>query len=178
MLTVITGPMFSRKSDELIDVYSRVYNKEVVICFKPSKDKRDGTYIKSRAKSNHKIPAKVIENYDEILKYQDYKVILIDEAQFIKGDSKILSYLSEVKDCHIYVAGLTLTSEQLIFGSLANILLSADRVINLTASCHYCGRPAKFTKCLVDKTETELVGSDQYVPICGQCLYENYINEI
>ena len=177
MLTVITGPMFSGKSEKLIDVYNKIYNKETVIVFNPSKDKRDGTYIRTRGNSV-KVPAKVIQDYKEILDYIDYKVVLIDEAQFIKGNSKILSYLSEVKRCDIYVAGLTLTSEQLIFGSLANILLSADRVINLTASCHYCGRPAKFTKCLVDKTETELIGSDQYVPICGQCLYENYIDEI
>lgn len=177
MLTVITGPMFSGKSEKLIDVYNKIYNKETVIAFKPSKDKRDGTYIRTRGNSV-KVPAKVIQDYKEILDYKDYKVILIDEAQFIKGNSKILSYLSEVKRCDIYVAGLTLTSEQLIFGSLANILLSADRVINLTASCHYCGRPAKFTKCLVDKIETELIGSDEYVPICGQCLYENYIDEI
>ena len=178
MLTVITGPMFSGKSDELIDVYDRVYNKEVAICFKPSKDKRDGTYIKSRAKSNHKIPAKVIENYDEVLKYQDYKVILIDEAQFIKGDWRILEYLSEVKDCHIYVAGLTLTSEQEIFGSLANLILVADKLIKLEATCHYCGRPAKFTKCLVSKKTRDLVGSDEYIPVCGQCLFEDYIDEM
>lgn len=177
MLTVITGPMFSGKSEKLIDVYSKIYNKETVIAFKPSKDKRDGTYIKTRSNSA-KVPAKVIQDYKEVLDYIDYKVILIDEAQFIKGNSKILSYLSEVKRCDIYVAGLTLTSEQLIFGSLANILLSADKVINLTATCHYCGRPAKFTKCLVSKKTRDLVGSDEYIPVCGQCLYENYIDEI
>ena len=178
MLTIITGPMFSGKSEELIDIYDRVYNKEVVICFKPSKDNRDGTYIKSRAKSNHKIPAKVIKSYDEILKYEDYKVILIDEAQFIKGDWRVLEYLSEVRDCHVYVAGLTLTSEQEVFGSLGNIALAADKIINVTATCHYCGRPAKFTKCLVDKKTRDLIGSDEYIPVCGQCLFESYRDEM
>ena len=48
MITTFIGPMFSGKSQKLIDIYNNIYNKKTIFTFKPNIDKRDMMYIKSR----------------------------------------------------------------------------------------------------------------------------------
>lgn len=175
MITVFTGPMFSGKSSKLIEIYSSMHYTSKIIAFKPSKDIRDKTKIKSREYIKD-IEANVIKSLDEIPKYLDNtrKVIMIDEVQFLKGDTKILLDLSVKEDYEIYISGLALTSEQKPFGKMPDILAIADKIEWLTADCHYCGREAKFTKCLEEKDEEILVGSNQYIPVCKYCLKDRF----
>lgn len=98
MIRVITGPMFSGKSGRLIEIcmaYIKIDQGKCLQCFKPSKDKRDKSYIRSR-KSEIRIEADVIERFEDIVGklIKGTKVIVIDEAQFIEGDYMLLEDLS------------------------------------------------------------------------------------
>lgn len=170
MIIVYTGPMFSGKSAKLIDIYNS-YKEDDIIALKPSKDKRDGTFLKSRDRE-HKVPAKIIENFSQIkdfIKDNNIKNIIIDEAQFIQGDVDIIKELSN-KGYNFYIGGLELTSEQTNFGKMKDIINIANKVEYFTAICYKCKEPAQYTICEVDKVDDILVGSSEYKPICKKCL--------
>ena len=158
MITVFTGPMFSWKSSKLIEVYSNKYYNDRVLAFKPAKDKRDKTKIKCRQYSLE-IEATVISSFEDILNHlqPDCKVILIDEAQFLTGDPRILLDLSLLDNYEIYVAGLALDSEQRGFGKFPELITLADKVEKVYADCYYCGREAEYTRYLEKKEEQILV---------------------
>ena len=158
MITVYTGPMFSGKSSKLIEIYSNKYYNGRVLAFKPAKDKRDKTKIKCRQYSLE-IDATVISTFEDILKHlqPDCKVILIDEVQFLTGDPRILLDLSLLDNYEIYVAGLSLDSEQKGFGKLPEIMAFADIIEKVYADCYYCGREAEYTRYLEKKEEQILV---------------------
>lgn len=181
MITTFIGPMFSGKSEKLLDIYNTIYNKDNIIAFKPKIDIRDKAYIKSR-NTESKIPTILVETieqlysnliYDSTLPQsynKDGKIILIDEVQFLKGDVKWLVDLSIKEDYDIYIAGLNLTTDLKPFGIIGQILAISDKIEKLHSSCCYCGRQADYTKCLINKVDDILVGSDEYVPICKDCV--------
>ena len=49
MINTYVCPMFSGKSDSLINIYSKIWNKDIVMAFKPKNDTRDENYIKSNS---------------------------------------------------------------------------------------------------------------------------------
>ena len=173
MITVITGPMFAGKSSKLIEIYSNKYNTNKIQAFKPSKDIRDKTYIKCRQYLTQ-IEAKVVKNYQDILNNinLEKKVIMIDEAQFIEGDPRILLDLSLIYNYEIYVAGLALDSEQNPFGSFPHLMALADKIEYVESDCYYCGRKAIYTRYIGEKSSQIKVGSNGYIPVCKHCLKE------
>ena len=160
MITTFIGPMFSGKSDKLIEVYNKIYNKDNIICFKPVDDSRDLGVISSRNKQSQ-LKCYLINRFEDILFILKGlntpflgKIILIDEAQFIKGNVQYLNYLSIKLDYDIYISGLSLTSNLKPFGCMAEILSISDNIVKLWAHCYYCGRRADYTRCL------------EYIPVC------------
>ena len=181
MIRVITGPMFSGKSGRLIEIcmaYIAIDKGKCLQCFKPSKDKRDSTYIKSR-KTNIRIEVDVIERFEDIVGKLDKrtKVIVIDEAQFIEGDYMLLEDLSRA-GYMIYIGGLRVTSELKAFGKMAEIMTLADEIEILRATCEKCGEEAEYTICRTRKTGDTLIGDKEiYYPICRKCLNKEEKNE-
>lgn len=172
MITTFIGPMFSGKSDKLIEVYNKIYNKDNIICFKPVDDSRDLGVISSRNKQSQ-LKCYLINRFEDILFILKGlntpflgKIILIDEAQFIKGNVQYLNYLSIKLDYDIYISGLSLTSNLKPFGCMPEILSISDNIVKLWAHCYYCGRRADYTRCLVDKVKDVLVGNEEYIPVC------------
>lgn len=172
MITAFIGPMFSGKSDKLIEVYNKIYNKDNIICFKPVDDSRDLGVISSRNKQSQ-LKCYLINRFEDILFILKGlntpflgKIILIDEAQFIKGNVQYLNYLSIKLDYDIYISGLSLTSDLKPFGCMPEILSISDNIVKLWAHCYYCGRRADYTRCLVDKVKDVLVGNEEYIPVC------------
>lgn len=168
MIKVYTGPMFAGKSTALLIEYNSVKDKSKVVCFKPAKDKRDKTKIRAR-NIKEQIDAYVIENFEDMLPYlkgKNYKYIIIDEVQFVKGDYNILTTLSFAMD--IIIGGLSKTSELKPFGCMPNVLAIADKIILLTAKCE-CGKEAIYTYCKENKTEDILIGDKKYSPLCRDC---------
>ena len=172
MITTFIGPMFSGKSDKLIEVYNKIYNKDNIICFKPVDDSRDLGVISSRNKQSQ-LKCYLINKFEDILFILRGlntpflgKIILIDEAQFIKGNVQYLNYLSIKLDYDIYISGLSLTSDLKPFGCMPEILSISDNIVKLWAHCYYCGRRADYTRCLVNKVKDVLVGNEEYIPVC------------
>ena len=121
MIKTFTGPMFSGKSDALISVYQKIWNKDLVMAFKPSKDTRDKNFIKSK-NYEVQIPAIFIDDIGEIkncIHGKNIHTIFIDEAEFLTGDVAELVALSVYYDIDFYIAGLNMTSEQKPFGLIA-----------------------------------------------------------
>ena len=171
MITTFTGPMHGGKSASMINAYKNIYNKQHVICFKPIDDSRDKDEIRSEDFVEG-VPAIFIKNFEDILDYynDDITNIFIDEAQFIKGNVSVLSYLSIAKDVDIYIAGLNMTSEQEPFMTMPYILAISDNVVNCRASCLDCGRDATYTHYEKEKTSDIVIGNDGYVSLCTRCL--------
>lgn len=173
MIKVFTGPMYAAKSLSLIQVAKERQKQNInnIICFKPSKDTRDMSKIKSRD-SKDTLDAYVIKDLSEIKEFlnDDIDTIIIDEIQFLSGDVLELLWLTIYKDIDIYIAGLDKTSEMTPFNIMPNILTIATEVVKLKARCNDCEGDAEYTYCLVEKKEDILVGSNQYIPLCKKCL--------
>ena len=172
MIKVFTGPMYSDKSNSLIEEYKKIWNKDRVVCFKPSKDTREFSKIHSR-NNKTEIPCIVIKDLSDIIMHIDNNTstIFIDEIQFLTGNPECLLYYSIYMNIDIYIAGLSLTSEQSTFGIMPGVLAVADEVVHLKACCSDCNKKeAIYTYCLQEKSNDILVGSSMYIPLCRNCL--------
>lgn len=176
MIKVITGAMFSGKSFELIELL-RELDMNTVKIFKPNIDTRDKGIIKSRVTAKT-YTALLIDNLKEIPQYIDNntKTIIIDEAQFLKGDISIIVDL-HLKGYDFIIAGLNLTSERKPFGLMKDIMCIATDIEILKAKCICCERiNADYTYSIKNKKEDILVG-EYYIPICRECLEGKILNE-
>ena len=172
MINTYVGPMFSGKSDSLITIYNNIWNKDIVMAFKPKNDSRDENYIKSK-NSEVKIPAIYIEDLSEIPGYvigKNIHTVFIDEAQFLKGDVQILIDLSVDYDIDFYIAGLNMTSEQKPFGLMPNIMAVSDHVDVIKGFCVECNKPSVYTFYEGEKNSDVLVGDGNYTSLCPKCL--------
>lgn len=182
MINIYTGPMFSGKSTRLIQEYNKFYNKENILVLKPVKDTRTKSKIRARG-LDIDITALSIKDLSEILdiikldKYKNNRVIFIDEAQFLTGDVSIISKLS-LNGYDFHIAGLNQTSEQTPFGIMPNLMAIADNIELIKAKCKICNKDAQYTYCLVHKDNEILVGSNEYIPICTECLRKEKLNEL
>lgn len=66
---------------------------------------------------------------------------------------------------HFIISGLDLTSEGKLF-DIINLVKYADDYKKFTAKCHYTGKDAPFTKCIVEKKGSILIGGKkEYIPV-------------
>lgn len=162
-LKVITGPMFSGKTEELIRLLRRsdLAGKEILV-IKPGIDTRTQAEIASRRTETRNsrnfvksgtYPAEPISSADqlaEMLSARTPEVLGIDEAQFF-GDWMIGSLVAllnkEAKNgLQILVAGLDLDAWNRPFGIMPQLMALADEVIKVTAVCFSCGNPAMLSQ--------------------------------
>lgn len=174
MIKVITGAMFSGKSlrlIETIETYSEVYDLENFMFFKSKLDTRDNDLIKSRA-TDKEYKCIMIDDLKEIKRHikENTKFVVIDEAQFLKGNVKEILKL-HYKGVNFIIAGLNLTSEQKPFGIMPKILSIATDITVLKAECFFCGERAEYTKTNDKKTVDRLMHA-VYYPVCKNCMNE------
>lgn len=175
MIKILTGSMFSGKSNGLMRIYETMWNKQSIKCFKPSIDTRDGDKIQARF-SNHSVNAIQVNTIEEIRQLIDdeVRVVFIDEAQFIKGDVRLIKNMSMVNNIDFYIAGLNMTSELEPFGIMPQLMAIADEIEYYHASCYYCNKRADYTMFKGNKKDKILIGNEEYLPVCREC----YINKI
>ncbi|HEY58752.1 MAG TPA: thymidine kinase [Anaerolineae bacterium] len=174
---VITGPMFSGKTEEFIRRLRRaVIARQKVQVFKPSIDVR---YSEDKVTSHaggefHAIPITRIGDLWQHLQ-EDTTVVGIDEAQFF--DEEILTLVQQLADrgIRVIVAGLDMDFRGEPFGPMPQLLAQADRVDKLQAICMVCGLPATRTQRLVNgqpafyEDPVVIVGaSEMYEPRCRE----------
>jgi thymidine kinase len=164
VLEVITGPMFSGKSEELIRRLKRArIAKQRVACFKPDIDLRyHRTSIASHSSQTHEaVTVANVERLREELYPQldEVEVIGIDEVQFF--DATILPLAVELIALgkRVLMAGLDTTFAAEPFGPVPNLMAIADTVTKLSAVCMVCGQAAIHTQRLGQSQELVVVGA-------------------
>ncbi|RHZ36077.1 thymidine kinase [endosymbiont GvMRE of Glomus versiforme] len=173
-LTIITGPMFAGKTEELLRQIRRAqYAQKKIIIFKPSLDNRySETEITSHI--NNKITAIVISKGEEIRAHLKKKpkteIIFLDELHFF--DPEIVKVLNKlVKQGHqVIAAGLDQDFRGRPFKSTAFLLALAEKVVKLTAICRVCNEEATMSQRLIS-SRPALVTDPVILP-GGEKIYE------
>ena len=170
-IEVITGSMFSGKTEELIRRLKRAQlaNLKVEI-YKPVVDVR---YSASNVVSHNlsAVSSTAVESALSILLLTtDANVIGIDEAQFFdKGIIEVCNLLAN-RGKRVVVAGLDMDFQGNPFGSIPQLMAIAEYVTKLQAICLCCGNLAHHS---YRKSQTkdliELGESSNYQPLCRKC---------
>jgi thymidine kinase len=180
-LEVITGPMFSGKTEELL---RRLRREEIagkiVYVAKPAIDSR---YDKDAVVSHNgsKMKTKKFVNswdIDEFVRTTKMDILGVDEAQFFDSEfALMISHILSNDTIKIIISGLASDFTTSPFGSMPDLMLMADKLDKLTAVCNKCGADdASFTQRLVDGKPaafdgpTILVGgTESYEARCRDC---------
>lgn len=185
-LTVITGPMFSRKTTYLVNHIrqNESEGKKVLVLKHKIDDRYQGkeelvTHDKLRhraipIKHWHDLRALVCEQKEGRIKLRDDKpdLICIDEVMFF--DMNMFRMIKELflKDKIAFtVAGLDMDHTQEPMGIMPNLMGIATDVIKLKARCSVCGSyQAGYTrKKKADAVIVEVGADDLYEPLCIEC---------
>jgi len=157
---VITGSMFSGKTDELIRRLRRAaIARQKVQVFKPAMDVRYAVE-KVTSHAGTDFDATPIEHAIDIYARlnEATTVIAIDEAQFFDDESMvpqsatIIAVVDELarRGIRVIVAGLDTDFRGEPFGPMPVLMAKAERVDKLQAICMVCGEPASRTQRLVN----------------------------
>lgn len=170
-IEVITGSMFSGKTEELIRRLRRAqYAGMKVEIFKPSLDNR---YSENRVVSHDdkSILSTPVDNSSAILLLAgDVHVVGIDEAQFF--DNSIVDVCNELADkgIRIVIAGLDMDFMGKPFGPMPALLSIAEFVTKVHAICMRCGNLAQYSYRKSEDEQVVLLGEKNlYEPLCRNC---------
>jgi thymidine kinase len=171
-IEVVTGSMFSGKTDELIRRLRRArIARQKVQVFKPIIDNRYNVE-KVTSHAGNEFEALPIESSGQILRNleADTSVVGIDEAQFF--DDGIIEIAKQLAGggIRIIVAGLDMDFRGEPFGCMPTFLAIAERVEKLQAICMICGEPASRTQRLVNGKPAKY--SDPIVIVGASEMYE------
>jgi len=170
-IEVITGSMFSGKTEELIRRLRRAQFAGLKVeIFKPSLDTR---YSETRVVSHDdkSIISTPVDNASAILLFVgDVDVVGIDEAQFF--DASIVEVCNKLADdgIRIVVAGLDMDFMGKPFGPMPALLAIAEYVTKVHAICMRCGNLAHYSFRKSEEEQVVLLGEKNiYEPLCRKC---------
>ena len=172
-IEVITGCMFSGKTEELIRRLRRAQiAKQKVKIFKPKIDSR---YSKNSIVSHNEqsLPSILIENIVEVVeRAKDAQVIGIDEAQFFNEETVHICNKLASQGKRVIVAGLDQDYTGKPFEPIPQLLAIAEYITKQHAICVVCGNPADKTQRKTTESERVIVGAaDIYEARCRKCHY-------
>ena len=171
-IEVITGSMFSGKTDELIRRLRRArIARQNVQVFKPVIDNRYGLE-KVTSHAGTEFEATPVHSAGQIsaLIRPDTTVVAIDEAQFFGADVCLVSQQLAAGGVRVIVAGLDQDFRGEPFGPMPQLMALAEDVTKLHAICAVCGEEASRTQRLIDNQPASF---DQPVVVVGASeLYE------
>lgn len=178
MIEVITGPMFSGKSEELIKRVKILGHANInTLVVKPAIDTRWGKEkIFSRAGSA--IETVSVKNTEELKKKfesGEYSALAIDEVQFL--DAPVLDYIvaQANKGIRVIVSGLDMDFTGKPFGIMPELLAKADLVDKQQAVCNVCGVAATMTFRKTSGDKQVLIGDSEYEPRCRVCHHQGML---
>ena len=170
-IEVVTGSMFSGKTEELIRRLKRAEIARLnVKVFKPAIDTR---YSKTKVMSHdsNALSSVVVKNSKEILKLsKGADIVGIDEAQFFdKGIVDVCEELS-LRGIRVVAAGLDMDYLGKPFGQMPALLAVADYITKLHAICVVCGGIASISHRKTADGGQVLVGAKNlYEARCKEC---------
>ena len=172
-IEVITGCMFSGKTEELIRRLRRAQiAKQQVKIFKPKIDTRfaDDSIV---SHSEQSLPSIQIKDINEVTESSDdAQVIGIDEAQFFSEEIiNVCTGLAD-KGKRVIVAGLDQDYRGIPFEPIPHLLAIAEYITKSLAICVECGNPADKTQRKTTSSKRVIVGaSNIYEARCRKCHY-------
>ena len=149
---VITGSMFSGKTDELIRRLRRAsIARQKVQVFKPVIDDRY-SIEKVTSHAGTQFEATPVREAREILQHlrPDTTVVGIDEAQFLDWSLADLANELTERGVRVIIAGLDTDFRGEPFGPMPVLMAQAERMDKVHAICMVCGGPACRTQRLID----------------------------
>ncbi len=185
-LEVITGCMFSGKTEELIRRLERVRIAHGnILLFKPTIDTRYGT-TSVRTHYGREFEARLLAPSEETLEelerivgrtaIDEADVIAFDEGNFFSDKLLDLCQALVVLGKRVIVAGLDLTFAGKPFGPMPTLLALADEVLKLQAVCVKCGKSAMRTQRIIngkpapaDGPVIQVGGLEAYEARCKDC---------
>ena len=170
-IEVITGSMFSGKTEELIRRLkrARIANQRVEI-FKPMLDVRYSENEVVSHDSNAIRSTPVAGSGYILLLAGDVEVVGIDEAQFFdRGLADVCNQLAN-SGIRVIVAGLDMDFKGKPFGPMPDILAMAEYITKVHAVCVRCGNLAQYSHRKSHDDQVLLLGEKElYEPLCRRC---------
>jgi len=175
-IEVITGAMFSGKTEELIRRLKRaLIAKQQVEIFKPLLDKR---FHPENVVSHNKnaIKSTAVDFAEDILlRAVNFDVIGIDESQFF--DKRLVEVCNELAQSgkRVIIAGLDMDFSGKPFGPMPDLMACAEYITKLHAICAKCGQTANYSFRKVPSPEKIYIGEKEtYEPRCRKCFSESF----
>lgn len=169
---VITGSMFSGKTEELIRRVKRaLYARQRVQAFKPRIDTRyDPSRIVSHEAAHVEAVAVATSSSLEQRVEPETQVVAIDEAQFFdRGIVEVCERLAN-RGLRVIAAGLDQDYLGRPFSPMPDLMAIAEEVTKVRAVCTVCGGPASRSQRIVSESTTVLVGGvETYEARCRRC---------
>jgi len=179
-LEVITGCMFSGKTEELIRRLERVRIAKGRIClFKATVDDRysENAVVTHYGREFSAIPIEAGKESVEALaeaagtrQLASASVIAFDEGNFFSSQLSPLCEELVAMGKRVIIAGLDLTFAAEPFGPMPVLMALADRVDKLEAVCAKCGAPATRSQRLIDGRPAPV--DDDVIVVGGLGTYE------
>ena len=178
-IEVISGVMFSGKSEELIRRVRRaVIARNKVQVFKSHLDARYAGLYSVSSHDGTIVEAEPIKDSREIIEHlrPDTQVVAVDEAQFL--DAGIVAVANALADrgVRVILAGTDIDFRGERFGAMPELMVAAEIVDKLYAICVVCGGPATRNQRLVngkpapyDSPQIMVGGRESYEARCRHC---------
>ena len=178
-IEVITGVMFSGKSEELLRRVRRaLIARRKVQVFKSHLDDRYGGVFQISSHDGTQIEAHPVSSSVEVSQRisRDSHVVAVDEAQFL--DHGILAVANDLADrgVRVVISGTDMDFRGEPFGPVPGLLAVAERVDKLHAICVVCGDLATRNQRLIDGRPApaegptiQMGGSESYEARCRSC---------
>lgn len=179
-IEVITGSMFSGKTEELIRRMRRaqIANQKVAI-FKPVLDNRysDDAVV---SHNQNAIPSIGVENSGNILVgAQEVEVVGVDEAQFFDMALPDVCQELATQGIRVICAGLDMDYKGNPFGPMPNLMAVSEYITKVHAICPHCGSLATHSYRLTQESGQVLIGEkEKYEPRCRMCYQMGNILEL
>lgn len=182
-IEIITGCMFSGKSEELIRRLKRARIAKLTIqVFKPTIDERYSN-VEVVSHTGERIEAIAVDSSEDILRRIDpqVNVVAIDEGQFF--DMDLVEVCREIsrRGIRAIVAGLDMDFRGEPFGPMGDLLCIGDEILKLHAICTICGEDATMTQRLINGKPARyndpviMIGASEKYE--ARCKLHHYVNK-
>ena len=171
-LDLVLGPMWAGKSSFIIGKIRRyrAIGWNVLVIANPLDDRYGSQVISSHDKEQvSALAISDLASLYEDTKYQQARLLVIEEAQFYKGLYTFVVNAVERDKKHVVCVGLDGDAHRKPFGEILSLIPLCDNVEKIKSLCAECGdgTPALFSHRFVHSNTQIQVGAEAtYVPLC------------
>ena len=176
-LEIIIGPMFSGKTSELIMNYNeKISQNKKVIAINYDKDTRYGfdKIISHDKKFIKSLNFSTLYEIDDNI-FNGIEWIYINEAQFFKDLKPWILHQINTTNKNFVICGLDSDFKREKFGDMLDLIPHSDKITKLYGKCYNCEKASLYTHRITHEEEQEVIGTNNYIPLCRNCYnIQNY----